>query len=82
MPYARARRMAEVPILVEAPGICLVQGNSIYGKNDGRILVGLHIIPGWVKRSNILFLLLYDRINAALRRGKEVKLIITENATP
>ena len=72
----------KVPILVEAPSICLVHGNSIYGKNDGRILVGLHIIPGWVKRSNILFLLLYDRINKALRRGKGVKLIITENATP
>jgi len=69
----------KVPILVEAPSFCLVHGNSIYGKSDGRILVGLHIIPGWVKHSNILFKLLYDRINAALRRGHEVKLIITED---
>ena len=69
----------KVPILVEAPSICLVHGNSIYGKSDGRILVGLHIIPGWVKQSNILFHLLYDRINKALRRGHEVTLRITEN---
>ena len=72
----------KVPILVEAPSFCLVHGNSIYGKRDGRILVGLHIIPGWLKHSNILFMLLYDRINKALRRGHEVKLIITENTTP
>jgi len=69
----------KVPILVEAPSFCLVHGNSIYGKRDGRILVGLHIIPGWLKHSNILFMLLYDRINKALRRGHEVKLIITED---
>ena len=72
----------KVPILVEAPGICLVHGNSIYGKRDGRILVGLYIIPGWLKHSNILFMQLYNRINAALRRGHEVTITITENNTP
>ena len=69
----------KVPILVGAPGICIFHGNSIYGKRDGRILVGLYIIPGWLKHSNILFMLLYDRINKAIRRGHEVTLRITEN---
>lgn len=72
----------KVPILVEAPNVCIVHGNGIYGKRDGRILVGLHIIPGCLKQSDIIFHLLYDRINKALRRGHEVKLIITENTTP
>lgn len=68
----------KVPILVEAQSICFMHGNSIYGKTDGRILVGLHIIPGWLKHSNILFMQLYNRINVALRRGHEVTLTITE----
>ena len=72
----------KVPILVEASHICLMHGNSIYGKRDGRILVGLYIIPGWLKHSNILFMQLYNRINIALRRGHEVTLTITENTPP
>lgn len=72
----------KVPILVEAPGICLVHGNGIYGSKDGRILLGLFLAPGCVKHSYLHFKLLYDRINTALRRGHEVKLIITENTTP
>lgn len=72
----------KVPILVEAPNICLVHGNGIYGSRDGRILIGLYLVPGCVKHSYILFKHLYDRINAALRRGHEVILRITEDNTP
>ena len=69
----------KVPILVEAPGVCLVHGNGIYGCRDGRILLGLYLAPGCVKHSYPHFKLLYDRINAALRRGHEVTLRITED---
>jgi hypothetical protein len=71
----------KVPILVEAPNVCLVHGNGIYGKHDGRILIGLYLIPGCVKHSYILFMQLYNRINAALRRGHEVTLTITEDSS-
>ena len=72
----------KVPILVEAPGICLVHGNGIYGSRDGRILLGLFLVPGCIKHSYYHFKLLYDRINAALRRGHEVILRLTESTTP
>ena len=72
----------KVPILMEAPNVCLVHGNGIYGKRDGRILIGLYLFPGCVKHSRILFMQLYNRINIALRRGHEVTLTITENKTP
>lgn len=72
----------KVPILVEKPDTCLVHGNGIYGKRDSRILIGLHLFPGCVKHSDILFMQLYNRINAALRRGHEVVITITENTTP
>ena len=72
----------KVPVLVETPGICLVHGNGIYNRRDGRILLGLFLAPGCVKHSYHHFMLLYDRINAALRRGHEVTLRITENTTP
>ncbi len=72
----------KVPILVEAPKVCLVHGNGIFGMHDGRILIGLHLVPGCVKHSYILFMHLYNRINAALRRGHEVTLTITEDTTP
>lgn len=69
----------KVPVLAEAPNACLVHGNGIYGSSDGRILLGIRIAPGCVRHSYPHFKLLYDRINAALRRGHEVKLIITED---
>ncbi|MCR4921485.1 MAG: DUF5675 family protein [Bacteroidaceae bacterium] len=67
-----------VPTIKEQPTICIVPGNGIWNATDGRIIVGHTICPGCVKLSRPLFILLYGRINAALRRGHEVLLRVTE----
>ena len=53
-------------------------GNGIYHRHDGCILVGTYVAPGCLKQGRAPFMLLYDRINKALRRGHEVMLRITE----
>jgi hypothetical protein len=66
----------KMPFLLEAPDVCLAYGNGIYNCQDARILLGTTIIPGCLKNSKEPFLLLYDRINHAIRRGHSVKLKI------
>ncbi len=66
----------KMPFLLEAPDVCLGYGNGIYNCKDGRILLGTTIIPGCIKNSKDPFLLLYDRINHAIRRGHSVELKI------
>lgn len=68
----------KVPMLAESAGVCLAIGNGIWNRTDGRILIGTYIALGCVKKSREPFMLLYNRINTALRRGHEVTIRITE----
>lgn len=69
----------KVPVLEEAPDVCLAIGNGIFSSTDGRILLGTYICPGCLKHSREPFMKLYNRINTSIRRGHEVTLTITEN---
>ena len=53
-------------------------GNGIFNRNDPRIIIGTHIVPGCLKCSREPFIQLYDRINTSQRRGNSVTITISE----
>lgn len=58
------------------PCAMMQPGNGVFSLRQGSMLVGEAHAPGFMLKSQELFLLLYGRVYKALLRGKEVKLTI------
>lgn len=58
------------------PQIC--QGNGVYNRTDGAIIVGTHLAPGCLTHPKEAFETIYDRIRKNVERGKEVTINIEE----
>ena len=54
-------------------------GNSAWHETDGGIIVGQYLQPGVVIKSRPMFEAIYERIRKNIKRGNEVKIIITED---
>lgn len=54
-------------------------GNGVYHRKNKRILVGEYLVPGCLIHSKIALDALCERIRKALKRKKDVYLVITRN---
>lgn len=59
------------------PQIC--QGNGVYNRKDGAILVGKYLAPSCLTHPKEAFESIYDRIRKSAERGHDLTLIIEEN---
>lgn len=59
---------------------CFCIGNGVYGRKDGRILVGHYLAPGVVKWSRECYLAICQRVYAALRQSRDVRIVVKDVA--
>lgn len=59
------------------PQIC--QGNGVYNRTDGAIIVGTYLAPGCLTHPKEAFETIYDRLRKSAERGHELTLTIVEN---
>lgn len=58
------------------PQIC--QGNGVYNRTDGAIIVGTYLAPGCLTHPKEAFETIYDRLRKSAERGHEITLEIVE----
>lgn len=59
------------------PQIC--QGNGVFKRTDGAIIVGKYLAPGCLTHPKEAFESIYERIRKSIERGHELTLTIVEN---
>jgi hypothetical protein len=64
-------------------GYCpqLKDGNGVYNRTDGSILLGERVVPGVVKCTSKYFTRLVELLQQAAQNGEEVKVIISHMGT-
>ena len=68
--------MGQLDEMQALPCAMMQPGNGVFNLRQGSILLGEAHAPGYMLRSQKLFLQFYDRIYTAIWRGKEVRLVI------
>lgn len=58
------------------PQLC--QGNGVYNRNDGAIIVGSYLAPGCLAHPKEAFEAIYDRLRKSAERGHDITLEIVE----
>lgn len=59
------------------PQIC--QGNGVYNRTDGAIIVGKYLAPGCLTHPREAFADFYDRIRKSIERGHDLAITIVED---